>query len=48
MILIRLQLLSKKQKKQKDMPTAIIAKTIKGKGVSFHGKPGWMAWKSSE
>ncbi len=35
-------------RKTKGMPTAIIAKTIKGKGVSFMEEPGRMARKSSE
>ena len=40
--MIRLQLHLKKQERQKDMPTAIIAKTIKGKGVSFmENQAGW-------
>ena len=32
----------------KGMPTAIVMKTVKGKGGIFHGEPGWLAWKSSE
>ncbi len=35
MTLIRLQMHSGKAKSTKGMPTAIIAKSIKGKGVSF-------------
>ena len=34
----------KQAKECKGKPTAIIMKTIKGKGVSFHGEPGIMAW----
>ena len=33
-----------KVKTVKNRPTAIIAKTIKGKGVSFYGKSSGLAW----
>ncbi len=42
--LIRSLMRSNRQKNAKEMPTAIIMKTIKGKGVSFHGESGFMAW----
>ena len=32
---------------QHDKPVAIIAETIKGKGVSFHGEPSGLAWQGS-
>ena len=33
-----------KQNRPKDMPTAIIAKTVKGKGVSFMENQCRLAW----
>ena len=38
----------KEAKSVKGRPTVIIAKTVKGKGVSFMAKSGGMAWKSAE
>ena len=48
MILTRSVQHLRKRVRPKGMPTAIIAKTVKGKGVSFMENAVRLAWKSSE